>query len=129
MFQLPDLNALLVDDKHVTHIETKANIFKDYFVEQCTLLKNNNVLPINQTFLTQSRLTSFDFSEEEILKIIRALDIHKALNFKIQLSCLIFQIFVKGLILHLCIKRMINSYLKTTDQYPSYISLEKYLGK
>ena len=109
MFQLADLNALLVDDKHVTHIETKATIFKDYFAEQCTLLKNNNVLPINQTFLTQSRLTSFDFSEEEILKIIRALNIHKALNFKIQLSCLIFQIFVKGLILHLCIKRMINN--------------------
>ena len=50
----------------------------EYFAEQCTPLKNSNVLPINQTFLTQSRLTSLDFNEEEILKIIRALNIHKA---------------------------------------------------
>ena len=36
------------------------------------------VLPINQTSLTQSRRTSLDAIEEEILKIIRALNIHKA---------------------------------------------------
>ena len=69
---------LLVDDKHVTDIKTKANIFNEYFAEECTLLKNSSVLPINQTFLTQSRLTSLDLNEEEILKIIRALNIHKA---------------------------------------------------
>ena len=68
----------MVDDKHVTYIKTKANIFNEYFAEQCTLLKNS-VLPINQTFLTQSRLTSLDLNEEEILKIIRALNIHKVL--------------------------------------------------
>ena len=67
----------MVDDKHVTDIKTKANIFNEYFAEQCTLLKNKSVLPSNQTFLTQSRLTSLDFSEEEIRKIIRALNIHK----------------------------------------------------
>ena len=62
--KIPLIPPLLVDDKHVTDIKT--------------LLKNNTVLPINQTFLTQSGLTSLDFSEEEILKIIRALNIHKA---------------------------------------------------
>ena len=46
------------------------------FAEQCTLLKNNSVLPNDQTFLTQPRLTSLDFCEE-ILKIIRALNKHK----------------------------------------------------
>ena len=76
--KIPLIPPLLVDDKHVTDIKTKANIFNEYFAEQCTLLKNNSVLPINQTFLTQSRLTSLDFNEEEILKIIRALNIHKA---------------------------------------------------
>ena len=67
----------MVDNKLVTNIKTKANIFNEYFAEQCTLLKNSSVLPINQTFLTQSRLTSLDFNEEDILKIIRALNIHK----------------------------------------------------
>ena len=40
--------------------------------------KNDSVLPINQMFLTQSRLGTLDFNENEILKIIRALNIHKA---------------------------------------------------
>ena len=74
----PLIPPLLVDDKHVTDIKTKTNIFNEYFAEQCTLLKNSSVLPINQTLLTQSRFTSLDFNEEEILKIIRALNINKA---------------------------------------------------
>ena len=39
-------------------------------------LKNDSVLPINQMFLTQSKLGTLDFNENEILKIIRALNIH-----------------------------------------------------
>ena len=35
------------------------------------------MLRINQRFLPQSRLASLDFNKEEILKIIRALNIHK----------------------------------------------------
>ena len=76
--KIPLIPPLLVDGKYITDINTKANIFNEYFAEQCTLLKNNSVLPINQTFLTQSRLTSLDFNEEEILKIIRGLKIHRA---------------------------------------------------
>ena len=68
----------MVNDNHVTNIKIKANFFNECFAEQYTLLKNNSVLLINQTFLSQSRLTSLDFDKEEILKIIRALNIHKA---------------------------------------------------
>ena len=56
----------------------KANIFNKLFADQCTPLKNNSSLPVNQIFLTQSRLTSLDFNEDELLKIIRALNINKA---------------------------------------------------
>ena len=41
-------------------------------------IKNDSVLPINQMFLTQSRLGTIDFNENKMLKIIRALNIHKA---------------------------------------------------
>ena len=34
--------------------------------------------PVNQMFLTQNRLNSIDFNEDEVLKIIRALNIRKA---------------------------------------------------
>ena len=62
----------------LTDIQTKANIFNKFFADQCTPLKNSCVLTENQMFLTQSRLNSINFNEDEILKIIKALNIHKA---------------------------------------------------
>ena len=72
----PLILPLLV--KFVTDIKSKACIFNKFFAEQCTPLKNDSVLPVNQIFLTHSRLNSLDFNESEILKIIRALNIYKA---------------------------------------------------
>ena len=43
----------------------------------CTL-KNDSALPINQIVLTQSRLSTLNFNENEVLKVIKALNIHKA---------------------------------------------------
>ena len=40
-------------------------------------MKTNSVLPVNQMFLTQSRRISIDFNEDDVLKVIRALNIHK----------------------------------------------------
>ena len=76
--KIPIIPPLLVNDKFVTDIQMKANIFNKFFADQCTPLKNNSSLPVNQIFLTQSRLTSLDFNEDELLKIIRALNINKA---------------------------------------------------
>ena len=75
--KIPLIPPLLVDDKFVTDMKTKANIFNKFFAEQCIPLKNDSKRSSNQIFLTQSRLSSLDFSEDEILKIIRALNIHK----------------------------------------------------
>ena len=68
----------MIGDNFVTDIQTKANIFNRFFAEQCTPLKNSSAFPANQMFLTQSRLNSINFNEDEILKIIRALNIRKA---------------------------------------------------
>ena len=68
----------MINDKFVTDIQAKANIFNKFFADQCTPLKNNSMLPTNQLFMTQATLRSLDFSEGEILKIIRALNINKA---------------------------------------------------
>ena len=62
--KIPLIPPLLVDDK--------------FFAEQCTPLDNNSSLPVNQLYLTQSRLTSLDLDDDELLKIIRALNINKA---------------------------------------------------
>ena len=74
----PLIPPLLVDDKFVTDIQEKANVFNKFFAEQCTPLNNNSSLPVNQLFLTHSRLMSLDFDEDELLLIIRALNINKA---------------------------------------------------
>ena len=47
---IPIIPPLLVDNNFVTDIQTKANIFKKFFTEQCTPLKNNSGLPVNQMF-------------------------------------------------------------------------------
>ena len=75
---IPLIPPLLVDNNFVTDIQTKANIFNTFFAEQCTPMNNSNVLPVNQMFLTQSRLNFINFNEDEILKVIRALNIQKA---------------------------------------------------
>ena len=76
--KIPLIPPLLIEDKFVTDIQTKANIFNKFFAEQCSPLKNDSLLPLNQIFLTQSRLNSLDFNEDEIIKIIRALNVNKA---------------------------------------------------
>ena len=76
--KIPVIPPLWIDDNFITDIQTKTNIFNKFFAEQCTLLKYSSVLPANQMFLRQSRLNSINFSEDEILKIIRALNIHRS---------------------------------------------------
>ena len=78
MIKKPQIPPLLEDDKFLTNMKTKADIFNKLFADQCTPLKNDSKLPSNQIYLTQSRLGSLNFNEDEILKIIRALNPHKA---------------------------------------------------
>ena len=74
--KIPIISPLLIDDNFVTDIQTKANIFNMFFAEQCTPL-NSSVFPANQMFFIRSRLNCINFNEDEILKIIRALNILK----------------------------------------------------
>ena len=76
--KIPIIPPLLIDNKFVTDIQSKANIFNNFFADQCTPLRNGSVLPRTQIFLTQSRLCTLNFDGEELLKIIRNLNVHKA---------------------------------------------------
>ena len=76
--KIPIIPPLLIDNKFVIDIQTKANIFNKFFADQCTPLKNGSVLPKSQTALTQSILCTLHFDEEELMKIIRNLNVHKA---------------------------------------------------
>ena len=71
--KVPIIPPSLIDDKFVTDIQMKANIFNKFFADQYTLLKNGSVLPTSQMLLTPSRLCTLNFNEEEIMKIISVL--------------------------------------------------------
>ena len=140
----------MIDDKFVTDIQTKANIFNKFFAEQCTPLRNGSVLPVSQMFLTQARLKSSDLKEVEILKIIRALNVNKAHGYNISIRMIkICDKLLKPLILLFknsfqssCYpdiwersniipthKKVIKNYLTTTDQSLFCPSVVKYLKK
>ena len=54
----------------VTDFKKKAELFNSYFANQCTLINSNNALPVNIQYLTDKRLSSFEFSEDDIIKVI-----------------------------------------------------------
>ena len=95
--KIPIISPLLIDDKFVTDIQTKANIFNKSFADQCTPLKNGSVLPKSQIFLTQSRLCTLHFDEEELIKIIRNLNVHIAHGHD-DISIRIIKIFDKSIL-------------------------------
>ena len=66
---------LLVNNKILSEFTKKANIFNDFFSIQCTRLTNSSVLQSTISFKTQSRLDSISFEKEDILKIIRNLNV------------------------------------------------------
>ena len=93
----PLIPPLLVDDKFVTDMKTKANISNNFFAEQCTTLKSDSKLPSNQIFLTQSSLSCLDFNEDEIIKIIRVPNIHEAHSYD-DISIRMTKIYDKSLL-------------------------------
>ena len=72
-----NIPPLLENGVFVTNFRTKANIFNDHFVEQCSLINTDSVLPI---FVSRchSSLSNVEITGETILKIIRSLDPKKA---------------------------------------------------
>ena len=95
LFSLTSANGFSQLINEPTHIQTNSSSCIDLiFTNQpnlsvnsgvhsslhpnCPPLKNNSVLPKSQIFLTQSRLSTLDFNEEELIKIIRNLNVHKA---------------------------------------------------
>ena len=70
----PHIPPLLADKKLVTDFLDKANLFHDFFAEQCTPISNDSRLPVNINFETRETLSFLEFCVDDIIKIIRSLD-------------------------------------------------------
>ena len=69
---------IFVANNLISNFREKANIFNDFFIQQCQPIANNSILPRNQIFYTQNRLRDFDIDCGKIFKLINGLNPHKA---------------------------------------------------
>ena len=76
--KVPLIPPLLVNNKAVSDFTEKANLFNDFFASQCTPISNNSALPSKKSFKTNKRLYKLNIKEDDILKIIRKLNVNKA---------------------------------------------------
>ena len=68
---------LFVQDKFITDCKEKASIFNEFFSSQCTPILNDSQLPALNVH-TNSRISSFEITHNEINEIISGMNINKA---------------------------------------------------
>ena len=76
--KIPLLPPLLYNNTLMTDFKQKADLFNNFFASQCTTFANNSVIPDVQTCKTNSRLSSLLCGNNDILKVIRSVNIQKA---------------------------------------------------
>ena len=76
--KIPLIPPLLVGNQLVTDFLVKANLFNDYFSQQCMTVDNDSSIPPNITFATEQKLSTLEFCTDDIVKIIKSLDPNKA---------------------------------------------------
>ena len=69
---------MLVGNQLVTDFLVKANLFNNYFSQQCTTIDKDSSIPPNITFATEQKLSTLEFCTDDIVKIIKSLDPNKA---------------------------------------------------
>ena len=72
--KIPLIPPLLVGNQLVTDFLVKANLFNDYFSQQCTTVDNDSSIPPNIRFATEQKLSTREFCTDDIVKIIKSLD-------------------------------------------------------
>ena len=75
--KIPEIPPLLENDIFVLAFSSKAQIFNDYSILQCTTLDTGSEIPSDVPVIG-SQLQEFVISEEKILRIIRNLNPNKA---------------------------------------------------
>ena len=66
------------NNEFITDFREKTELFNSFFANQCSLITNTSVLPINCESLTDKFLSNISFTDNDIGKIIKSLDPNKA---------------------------------------------------
>ena len=75
--KIPIIPPLSVNGKIITNFNEIASLFNKYFSSQQNPLPNDSKLPENQTYITETKPSSFVIENEDIYKIIKTSDISK----------------------------------------------------
>ena len=76
--KIPLIPPLLITYKLESDFGKKANHFHEFFASKCTPLNNGSTLPHSLSNTPTVELSTFQFNEQDILKIIMALHVNKA---------------------------------------------------
>ena len=68
---------MIVDDKFITNVKSKAVAYNDYFANQCKILSNRSTLPTFD-YLTRARLNSISLTEDDVVCVLKTLKAGKA---------------------------------------------------
>ena len=76
--KIPLIPPILVNNKLISNFKEKANHFNAFFASQCTPVSNDSALPSTTNSVSNVSLSSIQFKDQDILKIIRSLNYNKA---------------------------------------------------
>ena len=65
--KVPTIPPILTNDKLCSDFEVKANYFNNFLAFQCTPLANSSKIPENQTYITNTELSSVIFEIKKLL--------------------------------------------------------------
>ena len=76
--KIPVIPPLFINKELISDFKIKANHFNSFFISHCIPLNNNSKVRGSQTYITDCNLSSLQFEDKDIIKIIRSLDVNKA---------------------------------------------------
>ena len=76
--KIPLIPPILVNNKLISNFKEKANYFNDFFASQCTPISNDSALTNSSNSVLHVSLSSIQFEDQDILKIIPSLNYNKA---------------------------------------------------
>ena len=76
--KIPLILPILVNNKLISNFKEKASYSNNFFTSQCTLISNGSVLSNSSNSVSNVSLSSIHFENQDILKIIRAVNNNKA---------------------------------------------------
>ena len=76
--KVPIILPLFIN-KFVTDFQEKANVFNLFFAKQCSPIPSSSDLPAKISYMTKDRIKTLWFWKSGVIKLIKALDVSKAM--------------------------------------------------